>query len=124
MLQLLLTSNCTARGAAIAAVIANYSSLLIALDKIVNECCGQDFGKKARRVLEIMDHFDYIFALLLGDQLFGSVETLSRTLQSTSMSAAGEMAAVNVEVAHLCRIRSDEDVCSSLDARRITCIRT
>ena len=34
----------TARGGAIAAVIDFYLSLLIALDKIVNECRGQDAG--------------------------------------------------------------------------------
>ena len=71
-----------------------------------------------------MDQFDYLFTLLLGDQLFGSVEILSRTLQSTSLSATGARAAVNVEVAHLRRIRSDEEVCSTLDASRVTCTRT
>ena len=61
---------------------------------------------------------------MLGDQLFGSVEILSRTLSSTSLSAAGARAAVNVEVAHLRCIRSDEEKCSTLDASRVTCPRT
>ena len=86
----------TVRGGAIAAVIANYSSLLIALDEISNECRFQEVGKKARGVHKIVDQFDYLFTLLLGDHLFGSVEILSRTLQSNSLSASGGRAAANV----------------------------
>ena len=61
----------------------------------------QEVCKKVHGVLKIVDQFDYLFALLLGDQLLWSVGILKRTRQSVSLNT--------VEVAHLRRIYSDEE---------------
>ena len=70
--------------------------------------------QKVSGVLKIIDRFGNLITRLLGDQLFGSVEILSRTLQGTSLSAAGTRDAANVDVVHFHRIRSDEETFEAL----------
>ena len=79
----------TVRADALDSILQNYDTIMESLEDYISE--EKDSGKKAKLmgILSCMEKFDFFFGLHLGNLLLRHSDNLSRTLQSSELSAAG-----------------------------------
>lgn len=76
----------TVRTAALDAVIKNYAIICFELEQISKDSCGEP-SRKASGLLALMEKFSTYYGLKLSFLVFSATEQLSKTLQSSSITA-------------------------------------
>ena len=76
----------TVRTAALDAVIKNYAVICSELEQVSKDSCGEP-SRKASGLLALMERFSTYYGLKLSFLVFSATEQLSKTLQSSSITA-------------------------------------
>ena len=99
----------TVRADALDSIIQNYHVLMIALDEFIAE--EKDTGKKAKLlgIQSCMEKFDFLFGLHLGSLLLRHSDNLSRTLQSSELSASEGQEIAREVIKTLKSMQNDEE---------------
>ena len=105
-LQALCATRFTARTGAYGAVLKNFNALLVKLQEISDGGRGQ-VEAKASGLLDHLLSFKMFFAFRLSKEIYSAAETLSCSLQSSSINAQTAMKAVSVFQEFLERMRQD-----------------
>ena len=89
-------------------IIANYDALGMLLEESLSFVKETDMKSRIQGVLSCMQTFDYFFGVSLGELVLKHSDNLSKTLQSTAMSAAEGQKIAAMTVGTLQSIRSDD----------------
>ena len=105
----------TVRADSLASIRANYSVLQNSLESFSQMARG-DMENTARiqGIAAVMETFDFLFGVILGDVVLHIVDNLSRTLQHKDLSASEGQMAARLTVDTLSSLQSDEAKFESL----------
>jgi len=98
----------TVRALALQSIIANYEALQALWEESLTFVKDTEMKSRIQGVASCMESFDYFFGISLGELLLRHSDNLSKTLQSSSMSAAEGQKIAEMTVITLQSIRSDE----------------
>ena len=106
----LCSTRWTVRADSLASIRANYSVLQNSLDAFSQMAKG-DMENTARiqGIAAVMETFDFLFGVVLGDVVLHVVDNLSRTLQHKDLSASEGQVAVKLTIDTLSSLRSAEE---------------
>lgn len=98
----------TVRAQAFKSIIANYEALRMLWEESLSFVKETEMKSRIQGVLSCMQTFDYFFGVSLGELVLKHSDNLSKTLQSTAMSAAEGQKVAAMTVSALQSIRSDD----------------
>lgn len=107
-IRVLCPTRWTVRAQALHSILANYEVLQILWDESLEIVKDTEMRSRIQGVSSCMKSFDYFFGVSLGELLLNHSDNLSKTLQSSSMSAAEGQKIADMTVHTLKSIRSDE----------------
>ena len=106
----------TVRAESLRSVILNYSVIREALNEITEEYRGNsEATSQARGTMVTMEKFSFLFGVVIGEQLFGITDTLSKALQKKTMCALEAKRLAAVTVSSLKEMRKDDNFDSIWD---------
>jgi hypothetical protein len=97
----------TVRSVAIATALTNYAAILSALDETSQAPGRDDPQSKARGLQQQFDTSRMYWSMCVASQIFRPSESLSKTLQSATMTVTGALAAVRMTRELLMSFRSE-----------------
>ena len=96
-LKLLCPTRWTVHTAALDAIIKNYEVICSELEQVSKDSCGEP-SRETSGLLALMEKFSTHYGLKLSFLVFSATEKLSKSLQSSSITAQEAYAAVKVAV--------------------------
>ena len=111
-IRVLCPTRWTVRAQALQSIIANYEALQMLWEESLDFVKETEMRSRIKGVSICMRSFDYFFGASLGELLLKHSDNLSRTLQSSSMSAAEGQKIAEMTVSTLQLLRSDESFAS------------
>ena len=107
-IRVLCPTRWTVSAQALQSIIANYNALQMLWEESLTFVKDTEMKSRIQGVSSCMETFDYFFGASLGELLLRHSDNLSKTLQSTTMSAAEGQKLAKMTVSTLQSIRSDE----------------
>ena len=108
-IRVLCPTRWTVRARALQSIIANYTALQLLWEESLTFVKDTEMKSRILGVSSCMEKFDYFFGISLGELLLKHSDNLSKTLQSSKMSASEGQEVAKMTSSTLQSIRSDEE---------------